>query len=223
MRLSFLGHAAFQLQTLGYDLVFDPFSPDIGYAPLDARADLVSISHENPKWHSHMESVGGDWTLYHALEHLGQAWDFDGIGLEAFPVFENWPDDGGEPDGPNALVKVTAENLRLLHMGDVGHALGDEYLEALSEIDIVLAPVGGPPTIALPDLLAFLEELQPRVVIPMHYGVPGLKMKLEPLATFRAGWSGPIVEDSKAEITLSMEALPREMTLHILEPERLAR
>ena len=222
MRLSFLGHAAFEIQTLGYTVVFDPFSPDIGYLPLDVRADLVSISHENPKWHSHLESVGGEWTLYHALENLGQTWDFDGIALEAFPVFERWPDDA-EPDGPNGMVKITAENLRVLHMGDVGHALGDEYLEALGEVDVVLAPVGGPPTIELPDLIAFLEALSPRLVIPMHYGVPGLKMQLEPLATFLALWSGRVVQDGKSEVTLAMETLPDEMTLRVLEPRRLGR
>ena len=221
MRLSFLGHAAFQVQTLGYNLVFDPFSPDIGYASLDVRADLVSISHENPKWHSHLESVAGEWTLYPALENFGQTWDFDGIALESFPVFESWPD-AEEPQGPNGMVKITSENLRLLHMGDVGHALGDEYLEALGEVDIVLAPVGGPPTIALPDLLAFLEELAPKIVVPMHYGVPGLKMRLEPLATFLELWNGSVEQGGKSELTLSMETLPRAMTLQVLEPGRLA-
>lgn len=220
MRLSFFGHACFGIQTLGYRLVFDPFSRGIGYAPLDTRADLVSISHENPKWHSHLESVEGDWTLYNALENLGQTWDFDGIALEAFPVFESWPD-GGEPDGPNAMVKITSENLRVLHMGDVGHALGDDYIEALGEIDVVLAPVGGSPTIQLADLKSFLEELEPKIVIPMHYAVEGLQMQLEPLEAFLELWEGRVEQSSKSELELKMDGLPREMTLWLLEPLRL--
>jgi len=222
MRLTFFGHACFGIQTLGYRLVLDPFSPDIGYSPLDTLADLVSVSHENPKWHSHTESVGGEWTLYDGLENLGQTWDFDGITLESFPVYEAWPDDG-EPDGPNALVKITSENLRVLHMGDVGHALGNDYLEALGEIDVVLAPVGGPPTIELSDLKTFLDALNPRLVIPMHCLVEGLAMSLAPLDTFLALWNGPVKRDGKPETELSMADLPGETTLLVLEPSRLKR
>lgn len=217
MLLSYFGHACFGIQTLGYRLVLDPFSPHIGYAPLAVKADLVSISHENPKWHSHTQSVGGEWTLYDALENIGQTWDFDGISLEAFPVFESWPD-GGEPVGPNALVKITSENLRLLHMGDVGHALGADYIEALGDIDIVLAPIGGPPTIALPDLVSFLEELAPKIIVPMHYMVEGLAMNLEPLETFLSLWQGNVERDGKGELDISMNDLPSKPTVRVLSP-----
>ncbi|BCM90376.1 hypothetical protein IAD21_02228 [Abditibacteriota bacterium] len=222
MRLTYFGHACFGVQTLGYRLVLDPFSPEIGYAPLQTKADLVCISHENPKWHSHLESVGGDWTLYNALENIGQTWDFDGISLEAFPVFEDWPDNG-EPVGPNAMFKITSENLRLLHMGDVGHALGDDYIEALGEVDIVLAPFGGPPTIELTDLKAFLDELNPRLVVPMHYMVEGLKMQLEPLDSFLNLWDGRVERAGKSELELKMDDLPSKTTLQLLEPLRLKR
>ncbi|RYG55507.1 hypothetical protein EON80_30570 [bacterium] len=219
MRLTYFGHACFGVQTLGYRLVFDPFSPLIGYAPLATKADLVCISHENPKWHSHLESVAGDWTLYNALENVGQTWDFDGISLESFPVFEDWPDKG-EPVGPNAMFKITSENLRILHMGDVGHALRNDYIEALGDVDIVMAPVGGPPTIALDALKAFLGELNPRMVLPMHYMVEGLQMSLKPLDTFLQLWDGRVERSNKSELELKMEDLPRETTLQLLEPLR---
>ena len=217
MRLAYFGHACFGVQTLGYRLILDPFSPHIGYAPLSTKADLVSISHENPKWHSYTGGVEGEWTLYNGLDNFGQTWDFDGISLEAVPVFEDWPDDG-EPVGPNAMVKITSENLRLLHMGDVGHALGDDYLEALGEVDIVLAPVGGPPTIELSDLKAFLEELNPRVVVPMHYMVGGLQMQLEPLDSFLGLWDGPVQRANKPDMEFTMSGLPGETTLQLLTP-----
>lgn len=220
MRLTFLGHAAFLLQTQGYHIVFDPFSPRIGYAPLDTRADLVCVSHDNPKWHSHLPSVGGEFSVYDALEHIGQPWDFDGVLLESIPVFERWPDEG-DPEGPNAMVKLTGENLRVLHMGDVGHALGDDYLQALGEVDIVLAPVGGPPTIEPSQLLAFLDELQPKIVVPMHFGVPGLKMQLGSLDEFLKLWDGAIERRGASLLEATMATLPGEMTLRVLEPSRL--
>lgn len=220
MRLTFFGHAAFEIQSSGYRLVLDPFSPEIGYAPLKAQADLICISHENPKWHSHTQSVSGDWTLYNALEQVGQTWDFDGISLESFPVFESWPDKG-EPDGPNAMFKITSENLRVLHMGDAGHALGDDYIEALGEVDVVLAPIGGPPTIELEQLKSFLEELEPKIVVPMHYMIPSLKMQLEPLDTWLNLWDGRTLRAGKSELQLKMDDLPREPTLCVLQPSRL--
>lgn len=220
MRLTFLGHAAFLLQTQGYHVVFDPFSPQIGYAPLNTLADLVSLSHDNPKWHSHTQSVGSEFSIYDALEHIGQPWDFDGVVLESIPVFERWPDNG-DPEGPNAMVKLTSENLRILHMGDVGHALGDDYLQALGEIDIVLAPVGGPPTIELGQLKAFLDELQPKIVVPMHFMIPGLKMQLEPLDAFLGLWDGAAERRGASLMEVTMATLPDETTLRVLEPSRL--
>lgn len=219
MRLTFLGHAAFLLQTQGYNFVFDPFSPDIGYAPLQTKADFVCLSHDNPKWHSHTQSVGGEFSVYNALEHIGQPWDIDGVLLESIPVFERWPDDS-EPEGPNAMVKLTSENLRILHMGDVGHALGDDYLEALGEVDVVLAPVGGPPTIEPAQLLSFLDELQPKIVVPMHFMVPGLKMQLEPLEAFLELWDGAVERRGASLLEVTMATLPGETTLRVLEPSR---
>ncbi|RYX85632.1 hypothetical protein EON83_04645 [bacterium] len=220
MRLTYFGHACFGIQTSGYRLVLDPFSSEIGYSPLNTKADLICISHENPKWHSYVEGVDGDWTLYNALENVGQTWDFDGISLESFPVFEDWPDNG-EPVGPNAMFKITNENLRILHMGDVGHTLGNDYIEALGDIDIVLAPIGGPPTIELADLKSFLEELNPSLVIPMHYMVEGLQMTLEPLDSFLIIWDGPIERATKSEFDLKMDDLPTKTTLKLLPPLRL--
>ncbi len=220
MRLTFLGHAAFSIKTQGYSVVFDPFSPDIGYAPLGTKADLVSLSHDNPKWHSHTQSVSGEFTVYNGLENIGQPWDFDGVLLESIPVFEKWPDNS-DPEGPNAMVKMTSENLRVLHMGDVGHALGDDYLGALGEIDVVLAPVGGPPTIELEQLKAFLDELQPNIVVPMHFGIEGLKMQLEPLDVWLEMWDGALERSGSSQLEISMATLPDETTLRVLEPLRL--
>ena len=59
MRITFFGHAAFRIEAAGLRIILDPFrSPDSGgYAPIDEPADLVVVSHENDRYHSHLGQI----------------------------------------------------------------------------------------------------------------------------------------------------------------------
>ena len=181
MQITFVGHACFQIQTGGFKIITDPYSSQIGYSPVNLGADIVTLSHDNPKWHSCLDDVRGDFQVVNGLEIVGETLRAGAISFEAIEVFENLPD-----DGPNAMLKITAEKTRILHMGDVGHALDDATREKCGEIDVLLAPTGGAPTISLPDLLEFIEKLAPKIVIPMHFGVPNLAMNALPLEAVAA-------------------------------------
>ena len=119
------------------------------------------------------------------------------------------------------MLKITAEKTRILHMGDVGHALDDATREKCGEIDVLLAPTGGAPTISLPDLLEFIEKLAPKIVIPMHFGVPNLAMNALPLEAFLEVWRGPIRREDGASISWNKGIVPRETTVCVLEPLRV--
>ena len=216
MKITFLGHAAFLLESQGMKIITDPFSPEIGLGPLDKRADLVTLSHENPKWHSHLESVRGDFAPFWGLQHLGENWDYEEISLESVLVWENLP-----ADGPNAMIKITMENLRILHMGDCGHALDDETLGNCGEVDVLLAPAGGAPTLELDDLMNFIENLAPKIVIPMHFGVPNLGMELlgveKLIEQFEAR---DVVVRDESRFDLKRSDLPRRTQLHVLRALR---
>ena len=189
MYITWYGHAAFLLDGANAHgkrvrVVLDPYrAPDVGsYAPIDDTADLVAVSHENAKYHSHVAGVGGDPQVVDGLALLDapeQPRIARGVPFTAVRVWEN-----DRHDEPLAMLGVTLGGVRVLHMGDCGHALSPEQVAACGRVDVLLALAGGAPTLALPDLAAFVRDLAPRVVIPMHFGNDKINLNLRPVEDF---------------------------------------
>jgi L-ascorbate metabolism protein UlaG (beta-lactamase superfamily) len=220
MRLTLLGHAAFLIETAGQRVITDPYSSQIGYLPIHQGADIVTVSHHNPVYHSCLEELQGDFQVVQGLEILESGAKIGDITFGAVQVFEREPD-----EGPNAMVWLESDGIRVLHMGDCGVLPSDETLAKCGRVDILLALTGGAPTIDLEDLMTLVEKLQPRIVVPMHFGVPGLSMSALPVGAFGEIWGEAVIEHdgSTFEITAGELAseLPARQELHVLVPARL--
>ena len=222
LKITFLGHACFCLEYKTRRLLTDPYSPQIGYAPIETDADFISISHQNLKYHSCLDEFdefngpdGAPNALYRGLEHGGQTVSRGPFGLQSIEVFEKLPD-----EGPNAMTVIEAGDIRVLHMGDCGHGPTDAQIEACGRVDVLLALAGEGPTLALPDLLRFIEAVGARIVIPMHYGVPGLTMQIAPVERLEELWEGAI-ERGGSSCLVSRADLPDAPVLRVLKPLRL--
>ena len=218
LKITFIGHACFCLEWKTRRLLTDPYSPQIGYAPIDTRADFVTISHENAKYHSCLDEFDGfddaPNALYRGLEHLGQTVQRGPFSLRAIEVLERLPSEGA-----NAMTIIEAGDVRVLHMGDCGHLPTRAQIEACGKVDVLLALAGAGPTIALPDLLRFIVEIQPKIVIPMHFGVPNLTMQIAPVDQLEELWAGE-VQRKNSSCQISAADLPDETQLWVLEPLR---
>lgn len=229
MRITWYGHAAFLLEGASQNgsarrVALDPYrAPDAGsYGPIDDAADVVALSHENAKYHSHVEALRGTSsarpTVVDGLSLLDipHPQTVEGVPFTAVRVWEN--DARREPI---AMVGVTLGGVRVLHMGDCGHALSAEEVAACGPVDVLLALAGGPPTLAVPDLAAFIAALAPRVVIPMHFGNEKINLNLRPVADLLAllpadsvrHWDTPTVE-------IAPDTLPTRTETWVLPPAR---
>ncbi|HEX9996867.1 MAG TPA: MBL fold metallo-hydrolase [Abditibacterium sp.] len=216
MRLTFLGHAAFLIQTAGKRIITDPYSSEIGYWPIAEHSDIVSLSHENPKWHSCLDEISGDYEVLRGLE-LETPIQRGEITFGAVEVFEEAP-----ATGPNAMVWLESEGIRVLHMGDCGFLPADETIEKCGRVDVLLALAGGLPTLPLDDLMVFIEKLQPKIVIPMHFGVPGLQMEALGVAELEKRFDKAQIQRNGASmLEISHGKLPDALQLQVLEPGRL--
>ena len=223
LKITFIGHACFCLEYKTRRLLTDPYSTQIGYAPIETRADFVTISHENRKYHSCLDEFdefeNAPNAIYRGLEHLNQTVHFGPFALHAVEVFEKLPDNSSHGEGANAMTLIEAGDLRVLHMGDCGHLPTEEQIAACGRVDVLLALAGAGPTIALPDLMQFIEAIQPKIVIPMHFGVPDLTMKIAPVEELERLWRGEIAHKNSS-CQISRDDLPGEAQLWILEPLR---
>ena len=155
MRLIWHGHSCFSVEAEGYTVVFDPYADGSvpGYAPLRLSADAVFCSHGH-----------GDHNARELVVLSGRACP---LRVEAVPCFHD--ERHGLLRGRNTIHILEAEGLRLAHLGDLGHMPKGKTLERLRGLDAVMIPVGGFYTIDAKAANALVNEIRPRVVLPMHY------------------------------------------------------
>jgi L-ascorbate metabolism protein UlaG (beta-lactamase superfamily) len=220
MRITWYGHAAFLIETRGLRIILDPYrSPDSGgYEPIAEGADLVVVSHENDRYHSHLGQIFPPFEVVRALELPALGQEVRGIRFEAVPVFET-PERLVEDEV--TIVHFRCDDLHLVFLGDLGHRLTEEETAPLRGAEIVLAAAGGPPTIDFPEIPPLLEAIGPRIVVPMHYKTPKINLDIPPLERFLEVLPDYHVErPGTSSVEITRAKLPAQKTIIALEYAR---
>lgn len=220
MNITWYGHAAFGIETEGIRVILDPYrSPDAGgYEPIADTADVVVVSHENDKYHSHLGQIAGPFEVVRGLEIPAGGVEVCGIRFEAIPCFET-PEK--LPGDEVTILHFRAEGLHLVHLGDLGHALTDHELAPIRGAEIVLIPAGGPPTIDFPLIGPLLDAIGPRIVIPMHFKTPKINLDIQPVERFLAELSGWPVERAETSVyEVEPVSIPDDRRIVLLEHAR---
>jgi len=163
------GHACFELRGKEAIVVFDPFE-GLGIPEPEANAELVLCSHSHRDHNNSSPVLKEGGTV---LEGFVGSREVTGVSVKGIGTFHD--DVGGKKRGNNSIYVVQLDDIKFCHLGDLGHDLKSEHIVEIGEVDVLLTPVGGGPTIG-PDLASSIgERLEPRVIVPMHYnaGIPG--------------------------------------------------
>lgn len=182
MEITFLGHSSFKLKGKTGSVVTDPFDPQmVGLKYSGVEGDIVTVSHE----HDDHNQVSLVRNVKKVISGPGE-YEILGISILGFPSFHD--DKEGSVRGKNTIYVFEIDGLRIAHLGDLGHALSEELVEDLGDIDILMVPVGGEYTIGPDEATNVVSAIEPTIVIPMHYQMPGLKpetfSKLTPVDSF---------------------------------------
>ena len=210
MDITWLGHSCFRIRSGDLVIVTDPFPDSIGLRMGEPQAVAVTISHQHIN-HSNLHAVGGDPKV---VRGPGE-YELSGVYIAGVMS----PSSDTDPEGKrNTAYLIEMENLRLCHPGDVSSALSVRQIEELAPVDILFLPAGGRCTLEVPQAIEVLRSLDPRIVIPMHYGLPGLKVQLGGLDNFLREMG---LRDLQPQARLSITAttLPQEMRVVVLEPQ----
>jgi L-ascorbate metabolism protein UlaG (beta-lactamase superfamily) len=179
VKIRWFGQSAF-LFTGEQRVAIDPFRPvtpemkapvTFAYPAIEgAEAELLLVTHEHLD-HNLVEAIGGG---PHVLRSTTGTWDDTPIGTVVGIASEHDPV-AGTQRGPNTIFVFALDGLRVCHFGDFGQtSLRPEQRKAIGEVDVLLLPVGGGPTIGGEQAASLVEELRPRLVAPMHYRTPAL-------------------------------------------------
>ncbi len=170
MEITWLGHSCFRLKGRYATVVTDPYSPDLGYSLGKTNANIVTVSHHHPG-HSYVEGVGGDPK---SVTGPGE-YEISGvliIGVAAFHDSEN-----GKNRGKNTIYLMEIDDVSVCHLGDLGHVLTTKQEEQVDNVDVLLLPVGGGSTINVRTAIEVVRQLEPKIVLPMHYQTDAVKKR----------------------------------------------
>ena len=212
MELTFLGHACFRLKGKEVTLLTDPFDPSVGYAWPRPQARIVLVSHAHPG-HSYTAGVEGEPRV---VASPGE-YEISGVFIQGLATYHD--QEQGKKLGKNTIFLIDMEELRVLHLGDLGHPLSPEVAGRLGRIDVLLVPVGGGPTINARVAAGLIRSLEPRLVIPMHYRTEVWGQGLDPVLPFLKEMGvGEAAAQPRLSVTRS--SLPTEPKVVVLDHPR---
>jgi L-ascorbate metabolism protein UlaG (beta-lactamase superfamily) len=209
MEINWLGHSCFRLRSRDTTIVTDPPAPASGYTLAGLTADIVTISHQHAG-HNAVETCKGNPRV---IDAPGE-YEVAGVLLDGVRTYH----DGrhGEERGRNTAFVIEFEDLRICHLGDLGHIPTAEQTEALSDVDILLAPIGGHSTIDAAGAAEVVSLLGPKLVIPMHYRTDQSTGELDTLEPFlRQMGLGDITP--QARLTVTPSSLPAQTQVVVLD------
>jgi L-ascorbate metabolism protein UlaG (beta-lactamase superfamily) len=209
MEISWLGHSCFRIRGSQATVITDPYSPDLGYSLGKPKAHIVTVSHQHPG-HSYVQGVGGDPKL---ITGPGE-YEISGLLIIGIATFHDG--DRGNQRGKNTIYLMEIDEVSLCHLGDLGHMLTAEQVEELGSVDILLIPVGGVSTIDAPVAAEMARQLEPKVVIPMHYKTEALSWELEPVGRFLKEMGGEQVT-SQPKLSFNRSNLPVSTQVFLLD------
>jgi L-ascorbate metabolism protein UlaG (beta-lactamase superfamily) len=205
MVITWYGQSCFKVQNGETVIICDPFSKEIGLVPPRGQAHLVTISHQHLD-HNNSESLSGEPLI---INGPGE-YEVKGVNIQGILSYHD--DKEGKDRGTNTIYLIEVEGIKICHLGDLGQKkLTDEQVEEIDEVDILMIPVGGVYTIDGEQAVEIINQIEPRIVIPMHYKIPGLNVKLDNVEVFlkEMGASKKVPQD---KLTVKKKDLPEEET-----------
>jgi L-ascorbate metabolism protein UlaG (beta-lactamase superfamily) len=174
--VTWLGHGCFRLRGRAAAAVTDPYPPSIGLRLQRLDGNLVTVSHEHEN-HNYTQVMRDAYEIRGPGEY-----EVAGVSVIGVPTYHDA--EKGAKHGRNTIYLIEIDDVRVCHLGDLGHPLEDSEAEAIASPDVLLVPVGGRTTIDAAQAAAVVRQLEPRFVVPMHYAIPGLKLELDSLDRF---------------------------------------
>lgn len=172
MKIKWYGHASFIVTSdEGISVITDPYTPETsGYQPITDHPDIVVTSSINDSYHDRSDLIGGDPIVMNMLDVARDTGEISakGIPFKAIESSEMYAHPEHEPD-KCAMYRWEMDGISIGHMGDVGNPFTPQELAFFKDLDVFLVLAGGIPTIELSDLKDVIDEIKPRLVIPMHF------------------------------------------------------
>ncbi len=214
MEIKYFGHSSFQIKTKQAVVITDPYqtkNQQLGLKfPSGLTADIVTVSHDHFD-HNAVAQIEGNPYL------IKEPGEFEIKEVNIFGVGSYHDEVKGSLKGDNNIFVLEAEGFSVCHLGDLGHVLENDQTSDLDNIDILFIPVGGNFTIDAKKAVEVMEQIEPKIVIPMHYKLPGSTLEISPVEDFLKESGFENAERLDKLVVKNREDLGEEMKVVVLQ------
>jgi L-ascorbate metabolism protein UlaG (beta-lactamase superfamily) len=214
MKIKWYGHSAFHITTdSGVRIIIDPYEPGafggaIAYGRITDEADIVLTSHEHHD-HNYTKDIKGKFVR---IKDEGQ-YEEKGVTIRAIPTYHD-PSKGKER-GKNLIFVISADDLVIAHLGDLGHTLDGGAVEKIGKTDVLLLPVGGFYTIDAQEATKVMDAIKPAITIPMHFKTEKCGLPISSVDEFIKG-KKTVKHSNMPELAISRATLPKTEEIVVL-------
>lgn len=202
MQVKWHGHSCFEYSDGNLTVVIDPHDgKSIGIRAPHTSADIVLMSHDHYD-HNASRMIGGDHKDH--IFHVGK-FESRGMTFHGLPTFHDG--EGGKLRGLNTMYVFQMDGISVCHCGDLGDIPSENVLKSIHNIDLLFLPVGGVYTMEKDVVKKFIELVEPKVVVPMHYRVGGLTVPVASIDDFLS----MIPEDNVVYVGNSIDVMKDEL------------
>jgi L-ascorbate metabolism protein UlaG (beta-lactamase superfamily) len=212
MKIRYFGHAAVGFETQEARILVDPYLPGafgnrFRYPPIPDQWDIVLITHEHDD-HNHVASTFGKPVVLR-----GPA-DLPGVRVRSFAGPHGTA--AGTVRADTRIFLFETENLRVVHPGDLG-MIPPGLVENIRDCDILFVPVGGHFTMDAREAAAFVRDVAPRLVVPIHFKTPLADLAIRGVEDFLSIMT-PVKRKETGEIVVTHGTLPARAETWYLPP-----
>jgi L-ascorbate metabolism protein UlaG (beta-lactamase superfamily) len=211
VELNWIGHSCFRLRGREATVITDPCARSSGYSVARTTADLVTVSNSHPN-HSATADVGGSPTV---LDGPGE-YEVRGVFVTGV---RTTPSKSASSPTRNTAYVIKVDDITICHLGDLAAVLGTEQTELIRDVDVLLVPVGGHCTIGPAEAVEVISQVEPKLVVPMHYATDATSVELEGVERFLREM-GIADTQPQARLNVTRSSLPAEPTVTLMSYRR---
>ena len=209
--IEYFGHNFFQITSKrGTKIVTDPLAPGMHPTPI-VTPHAVTVGREHPN-HNYVELARGKPIILRGLGSYGAEWNkisttVGDVLIYSVPVYQQ--QFGNALKGAAFVFDLGA--LCIAHLGDLSHTLTPEQIKAFGKVDVAMIPIGGTFTMPPDTAREVLQQLKPKIAIPMHY-----REDMSLIGMFLTGFKNRRLPGNT--LAVSKDALPLPTEIIVMTP-----
>ena len=199
------GHNCFRIRGKDAVVLTDPVGKETGYSLARTTADVVTISSDRPE-HANLNAIKPEF------DTVTGPGEYEMHEVFITGIRTHLDEEKGKVRGHNTVYLIEMDGMTFCHLGDLGHALGEDDTEAIGDVDVLLVPAGSA-TLDPAKAAEITSQLSPKVVIPMQFATTSGDRSLANLENFCRNLGVSVPEPTEK---LSLKASDLGETLQVV-------